>query len=206
MPCRGWKCVPTVISGGVDISEVPGCHLLRQMSSQWESQKLLEGLVSHELTAYLLAFNLFLTEWIMIISSKRCKPDNIEPHNSPKRSFTNIWGLRSHFVKCVSFLESNPPNILALYEKNLNDLIDSANFSVRVYLPLIRKDSNTHIHGLAVYVKEWLLFASDLSYKTLRILTYVFDWLCFTRCLTSSSSIDHIIRCYARFLALFHRT
>ena len=28
------KCVPTAISGGVDISEVPGCHLLRQISSQ----------------------------------------------------------------------------------------------------------------------------------------------------------------------------
>ena len=28
------KCVATAISGGVDISEVPGCHLLRQMSSQ----------------------------------------------------------------------------------------------------------------------------------------------------------------------------
>ena len=34
VPCREWKCVPTAISGGVDISEVPGCHLLRQMSSQ----------------------------------------------------------------------------------------------------------------------------------------------------------------------------
>ena len=33
-PCRALKCVPTAISGGVDISEVPGCHLLRQMSSQ----------------------------------------------------------------------------------------------------------------------------------------------------------------------------
>ena len=32
--CRVWKCVPTAISGVVDISEVPGCHLLRQMSSQ----------------------------------------------------------------------------------------------------------------------------------------------------------------------------
>ena len=29
-----WKCIPTAICGGVDISEVPGCHLLRQMSSQ----------------------------------------------------------------------------------------------------------------------------------------------------------------------------
>ena len=28
VPCRTWKCVPTAISGGMDISEVPGCHLL----------------------------------------------------------------------------------------------------------------------------------------------------------------------------------
>ena len=26
--CRTWKCVPTAISGGVDISKVPECHLL----------------------------------------------------------------------------------------------------------------------------------------------------------------------------------
>ena len=52
VPCRTWKYVPTAISGGVDISEVPGYHLLRQMSSQRGSQKLLQGLVSHELTVY----------------------------------------------------------------------------------------------------------------------------------------------------------
>ena len=28
VPCRAWKCVPTAISGGVNISEVPRCHLL----------------------------------------------------------------------------------------------------------------------------------------------------------------------------------
>ena len=33
----------------------------------------------------------------------------------------NIWGLRSNFVDCKSFLESNSPNILALCETNLND-------------------------------------------------------------------------------------
>ena len=33
-PCSAWKCVPTAISGAVDISEDPGCHLLQQMSSQ----------------------------------------------------------------------------------------------------------------------------------------------------------------------------
>ena len=45
--------VPTAIFGGVDISEVRGCHLLRQMISQSGSQKLFQGFVSHELTAYL---------------------------------------------------------------------------------------------------------------------------------------------------------
>ena len=58
---RAWKCVLTGFSGVVDISEVPGCHLLRQRSSQRESQKLLRGLVSNELTAYLSVFDLFLT-------------------------------------------------------------------------------------------------------------------------------------------------
>ena len=27
VPCRARKCDPTAISGGVDVSEVPGCHL-----------------------------------------------------------------------------------------------------------------------------------------------------------------------------------
>ena len=70
--CCTWKCLPTAISGGVAISEVPGCHLLQQMSSQWVSQKLLQGLVSHELTAYLSVFDIFLTQWIMAILSKGC--------------------------------------------------------------------------------------------------------------------------------------
>ena len=32
VPCHTWKYAPTAILGGVDISEIPGCHLLRQMS------------------------------------------------------------------------------------------------------------------------------------------------------------------------------
>ena len=75
----------------------------------------------------------------------------------------NILGLCSNFVDCESFPESNSPDILALCETNLDDSIDSGNFSVRGYLSLIQKDSSTHMHGLAVYVKEGLLFARDLS-------------------------------------------
>ena len=55
------------------------------------------------------------------------------------------------------------PDILALYEADLDGSIDSDNFSVRGYLPLIQKDSSTHMHGLAVYVKEELPFARGLS-------------------------------------------
>ena len=68
-----------------------------------------------------------------------------------------------NFVDCESFLESNSPDILALCETNLDDSIDSGHFSVRGYLPLIQKDSSTHMHGLAVYVKEELPFARGLS-------------------------------------------
>ena len=99
----------------------------------------------------------------MAISSKACKPGNFESHNSLKFSFTNIRGLILNFVDYESFLESNSPDILALCETNLDDSIVSGNFSVRGYLPFIRKDSSTHMHDLAVYVKEGLPFARDLS-------------------------------------------
>ena len=99
----------------------------------------------------------------MAILSKVCKPDNFESHNLLKLSFRNIRSLRSNFVDRESFLESNSPDILALCETNQDDSIDSGNFSVRGYLPLIRKDSSTHMHDLAVYVKEGLPSARDLS-------------------------------------------
>ena len=99
----------------------------------------------------------------MTILSKTCKPHNFESQNSLKLSFTNIRGLRSNFVNCKFFLESNSPGILALCETNMDDSIDSGNFSVRGYLPLTRQDSITHMHGLPVYVRGGLRFSRDLS-------------------------------------------
>ena len=58
-------------------------------------------------------------------------------HNSLQLNFPNIQGLRSKCVECESLLESNFPDILALCETNLDDSIDSSNFSVRGYLPII---------------------------------------------------------------------
>ena len=115
----------------------------------------------------------------MAILSKACKPDNFESHDSQKLSFMNIGGLRLNFVDC----ESNSPDILALCETNLDDSIDSGNFSVRGYLPLIRKDSSTHMHGLAVFVKEGLPFARDLSLEN-----STDSYLCFRLALLHSVS------------------
>ena len=119
----------------------------------------------------------------MAILSKACKPDNFESHNSLNLSFTNTRGLRSNFVDRESFLELNAPAILALYETNLDDSIDSGNFSVRGYLPLIQKDSSTHMHGLAVYVTEGLPFARDLSLEN-----SADSYLCFRLALLHSLS------------------
>ena len=45
----------------------------------------------------------------------------------------------------------------------MNHTIDSGNFFVRGYLPLIQKHSSAHTHGLAVYIKEELPFGHNLS-------------------------------------------
>ena len=85
---------------------------------------------------------------------------------------------------------------------------DSGNFSLRSYLPLIRNNSSTRIHGLTVFVKKGLPFARDLclenstnSYLCFRLT------VCITQCITSFSSIDHLFpdetdAPFHRFIAL----
>ena len=60
------------------------------------------------------------------------------------------------------------------------------------------------MHHLAVFVNEGLPFHGNYLYKIMQILT--FDWPYFTQCLTSFSSIDHVLRLCAWFLILFHLT
>ena len=72
--------------------------------------------------------------------------------------------------------------ILALRETNLDDSIDSGNFSVRDYLHLIRKDSVTHMHSLVVYVTEGFPFACNFSLENSAD-SCVFNWLHFNSAL-----------------------
>ena len=65
-----------------------------------------------------------------------------------------------NFDDSESFVESNTPDILALCESDLDDSIDSGNFSVRGYLPLIRKDSSTHIRKLCRFL---LMFSTGFT-------------------------------------------
>ena len=96
----------------------------------------------------------------MAILSEACRPVTFELHNSLKVSFTYIRGLRLNFVDCKYFLESNSTDISALCETNLDESMDSGNFFVRGYLPLIRKDSNTHMQFMLK--KNFLLHATYL--------------------------------------------
>ena len=61
------------------------------------------------------------------------------------------------------------------------------------------------MHSLTVYVKKGLPFAQDLSLENSTD-SYVFDWLYFTQCLTSFSSINHLLCLCAQILILFHLT
>ena len=54
---------------------------------------------------------------------------------------------------------------------------------MRGYLSLIQKDSSAHMHGLAVYVKEGLPFARDLSLEN-----SADSYLCFRLALLHSVS------------------
>ena len=139
-------------------------------------------MVSHGLTAFLSVSNQFLTQWIMAKLSKEPKPDTFESHNSLKHSFANIWGLHSNFVECESFLEQTLLTLLLCVRQTCM-AIDSGNFSVRGYLPLIQKDSVIHMHDLAVYVKEGLPIAQDQSQEN-----FANSYLCFRLALVHSWS------------------
>ena len=136
-------------------------------------------------------FTLFLTQWISHKSAI------FESPNFLKLSFSNIQGC-SNFVECESFLESNSPVILGLFEENLEDPIDSRNFAVSGYLQLIWKYFGTHMYGLAVYAKEGLRFAWDLSLENSEYSCLCF-WLAFIWCIIPFPSIDHHLHLCACF-------
>ena len=128
----------------------------------------------------MVSHGLFLTQWIMPILSKICKPDNFELHNSLKLSFTNIWGLLWILLRIFPWIK------LSWYSSPMWDKFGWLNW-FWVILSSFNLKLFYYIHGLALFVKDKRLFALDLSLETLHILTYVFDLLYSTQCLNMFS-------------------
>ena len=97
----------------------------------------------------------------MVIFLKGHKPDNFDSHNSLKVSFTNIRGLLSSFVEYESFLESNSPDVLGLFETNL-DSTDYGNFTIlglTLYLLYINDLPDDVICNIAIYADDTTLYS-----------------------------------------------
>ena len=159
---------------------------------------------SHDLP---FCFRLILTQWIVAILSKVCKPDNFDSRNSLSLSFTNIWDLRSNFVDSESFLGSfleNSPDILALLDKPgwpkwfwqfLCEGLSSFNSKGFYYLYAL---------SCSLCEERTSFFTGLISTKLCRFLL-MFSTSFTSLCLTSFFSIDHLF-CYTQFLILFHLT
>ena len=70
----------------------------------------------------------------------------------------------------------------------MDESVDSENFSVRGYLPLIKKNSGTHMHGVAVY------YTGYISRKLCRfLLTFLTGFTSFSIILIFSLSITFFV-------------
>ena len=116
----------------------------------------------------------------------------------------NIWALRSNFVDCEYFFESNSPDILTLCETNLDDSIDSDDLCVGL--------SSFNPKGF-YYSCAWSrsLCWGRTSFCTRRVSRKLCRLLCFRLALLQSVSYfflstAHFFRISARFLILVHLT
>ena len=114
----------------------------------------------------------------MAILSKWCKTGKFEWCDSLNCSFTNKVFVRILLNVNLSLNQTLLTSVL--YVRQLGWLSWFGNFSVRCCLPVIQKDSATHMGGLAVYVRERLPCAGDLSLEN------SVDSLCFQLALLHS--------------------
>ena len=112
----------------------------------------------------------------MAILSKVWKPDSSESHNFQKLTFINTAVHHYDFVDCKSFLESNSPDFLTLYEINLDDSVDFSSISVRSYFSLIRKQFCYSCLWCFNLWKVGTFLHMTCHLKTLRIFTYLCFW------------------------------
>ena len=120
---------------------------------------------------------------IMSPNRKNCFKKPPPPPTCINLSFTNIRGLRSNFSFVETFLMQKSPDLLAMCETNLNNEISSSDFMVKGYLPIIRKDSTHHMHGLGLYVRENLPIGREHRFES-----PVHSFMCFRLALLHSTT------------------
>ena len=155
------------------------------MSSQWGPQKVLQGLLSHELKAYLCfwcIFNSMSYDYIIVLS-KVCKPDNFESHNFLKLSFMSICGLQILLNVDLSWNQTLLTYLLYGRQTRITQLI----LAISLWQVIFLQSKRILWLICMVHVNEGLPFAWDLCLENLQILNHVFDWLYYTQCLTSFS-------------------
>ena len=101
----------------------------------------------------------------------------------------------------ILMVKTNSFNILTLFKTKLEKPIDSCNFFLRDYLSPVQIDSAS-MYGLAIYNKEKLVFAHDLSLKNSED-SYLCFLLVLLHSVSSFSSINHSPLLCAKFLMLF---
>ena len=159
--------------------------------------------MSHELTVYLSIFNLFKLNELWPYYQKHV--------NQIILNRTTLWSLALRifeaFVRIlliVNFSLNQTLLTFLLYVRKtgMTQLILTVSLWEVIFLKSVTILVLMCMVSQFIWKNDFLLNVTYLK-KTLQILTYVFDWLYFTQCLTCFSSIDHL---YAWFLILFHLT
>ena len=170
------------------------------MSSQWGSQNLLQGLVSHELKAYLSIFNLFKLNELWPYYQKHV--------NQIILNRTTLWSLALRIFE--AFVQ-----ILLIVNLSLNQ-------TLLTFLLYVRQNCMTQLilailcEGLSSFNPKWFYYSCAWSCSLCEGLqelslensthSYLFSAGFTSLCLTSFSSINHLSRLYAHFWILFHLT
>ena len=136
----------------------------------------------------------FLTQWIMALLSKGCKPDNFQPHNSLKLSFTNIWGLDLIFLDLnLSLNQTLLTFLLYMRQTWITQVI--LVISLWEFIFLYAKRFNYSYAWSRSLCETRASFYMGLISRKLSGFLLMFSTGFTLLCLTSFSSIDHLPLC-----------
>ena len=187
-PCRGWRCVPTAIYKDLDI-QVPFV-----MTDEFSVR--VTKINFHPFTAYVSDFT-SISNSLKLLYYQAGGNQMTLNHTA---LFSLVLAIAEVF-NLILMVKTNSSNIFTLCKTELENPINSCNFYQRGYLPSIQMAS-AHMYDLAIYEKEKLPFAHDLSLENSGDFYLSFN-LVLLQSVSSFPSIDHSSLLCAKFLMLF---